>query len=45
VKLHEALAGVGEGVEVGREWDAGQLALEVGGVARAVLRVMEQGVG
>jgi hypothetical protein len=45
VKLHEALAGRGEGAEVGREGDAGEFALEVGGVAGAVLGVVEDGVG
>jgi len=36
VDFHEALAGSGEGVEVGRVGDAGKFALEVGGVAGAV---------
>ena len=40
VEFHEALAGGGEGVEVGRERDAGEFALEVGGVAGAVLGVI-----
>ena len=45
MEFHEALAGSGEGVEVGREGDAGEFALEVGGVAGAVLGVVEDGVG
>ena len=40
VEFHEALAGGGEGVEVGRERDAREFALEVGGVAGAVLGVI-----
>lgn len=45
VEFHEALYGGGEGVEVGWEGDAGEFALEVGGVAGAVLGVVEDGVG
>ncbi len=45
VEFHEAFASGGEGVEVGWEGDAGEFALEVGGVAGAVLRVVEDGVG
>lgn len=45
VEFHEALAGGGEGVEVGWEGDAGEFALEVGGVAGAVLGVVQDGVG
>ena len=45
MEFHEALAGGGEGVEVGGEGDAGEFALEVGGVAGAVLGVVEHGVG
>ena len=45
VEFHQALAGVGEAAEVGGKWDAGQLALQVGGVAGAILGVVEQGVG
>jgi hypothetical protein len=45
VKFHEALAGGGEGVEVRWEGDAGEFALEVGGIAGAVLGVVEDGVG
>lgn len=45
VEFHEALARGGEGVKAGWEVDAGELALEVGGVAVAVLGVMEDGVG
>ena len=37
-------AGIGEGVEVGREGDAGQLTFEVGLVALAVDGVMQQAV-
>ena len=39
VEFHEALACRGEGGDVGWEGDAGEFALEVGGVAGAVLRV------
>ena len=45
VEFHQALAGGGEGVEVGWERDAGEFALEVGGVTGAVLGVVEDGVG
>ena len=38
VEFHEALAGGGEGVEVRREGDAGELALEVGGVGCALFK-------
>lgn len=37
VEFHETLAGRGEGVEVGWEENAGEFALEVGGVACAVI--------
>ena len=37
VEFHEALAGGGEGVEVGWEGDVGEFTLEVGGVAGAVI--------
>ena len=40
MKFHEALAGLGEGVKVGWERNAGEFALEVGGVAGAVLGVV-----
>ena len=45
VEVHEAGSGGGEGVEVGREGDAGEFALEVGGVTGAVFGVVEDGVG
>ena len=45
VEGHELLTSGGEGVEVGWEGDAGEFALEVGGVAGAVLGVVEDGVG
>ena len=45
MELHEALACGGEGFDVWREGDAGEFALEVRGVAGAVLRVVEEGVG
>jgi hypothetical protein len=45
VEFHEALACGGEGLDVGREGDAGEFALEVGGVTGAVLGVVEEGVG
>ncbi len=45
VEFHEALAGGGKGVEVGREGDAGEFALEVGGVASAVFGMVEDSVG
>ena len=41
MKIHEALAGGGEGVEVGWEGDAGEFALEIGSVAGAVLGVVQ----
>ena len=44
VDVAQARAGIGEGVEVGREGDAGQLAFEVGLVALAVDGVMQQAV-
>ena len=44
VEFHQALAGRGEGVEVGGKRDARELALEVGGVAVAVLGVVEDRV-
>ncbi len=40
VEFHEALACGGEGLDVGREGDAGEFALEVGRVAGAVLGVV-----
>ena len=40
----EFRAGRGEGVEVLDERDAGEIAVEIGGVAFAVFRVVEQGV-
>ena len=44
VEAGELLAGGGERAEVGGEGDAGELTLEIGGVAGAVLGVVEQGV-
>ncbi len=45
VKSREFFAGGGEGLEVGGEGDARELALEIGGVAGAVFGVVEEGVG
>jgi hypothetical protein len=45
VQLGQALAGSSEGVEARGIRDPRQFALEVGGVARTVLRVMQYGVG
>ena len=42
--MAQARARIGEGAEVGREGDAGQLAFEVGLVALAVDGVMQQAV-
>ena len=44
VDVGQARARIGEGAEVGREGDAGQLAFEVGLVALAVGGVMQQAV-
>jgi len=44
VKFHQVAADAGIGSEIGREGDARQLALKVGGVAGAVFGVVEQGV-
>ena len=44
VEMCECASRVGEGVEVGREWDAREFAFEVGGVAFTVFRVVEDGV-
>jgi hypothetical protein len=40
VQLGQVLAGFGKGMEVRRVRDARQLALEVGGVARAIFRII-----
>ena len=42
--MAQARARIGEGVEIGREGDAGQLAFEVGLVALTVGGVMQQAV-
>jgi ABC-type uncharacterized transport system permease subunit len=45
VEVHELFAQRGVAAEIGRVGDAGQLAREIGGVAGAVIGVVEQGVG
>jgi hypothetical protein len=45
VEFHQALAGGGEGGEIGREGDAREFALQVGGVAGTVLGMVEKSVG